>query len=104
MCEEYIGGEARIVESNCFVNSGNPGCRNAAGDGDGDDDAEQRFSPSWHRGTDLPYANHVGRASGLTHCNFVKALTNLTELCVRVCFPSVLCAVGGASEYHYQSI
>ena len=70
MCEEFLGGEARIVESNCFINRGNP-----------QDEAQQHaFVPSWHRGTDLPYAGYVGKSNGLTHCNFVKALTNLTEL------------------------
>ena len=70
MCEEYIGGEARIVESNCFINRGNEG---PDGEPAGPD-----FAPSWHRGADLPFASHS--VNGLTHCNFVKALTNLTEL------------------------
>jgi ectoine hydroxylase-related dioxygenase (phytanoyl-CoA dioxygenase family) len=72
MCEEYIGGEARIVESNCFVNRGNPTSEGGS--------AGQPFAPSWHRGTDLPYASYIGKDSGLVHCNFVKALSNLTEL------------------------
>lgn len=72
MCEEYIGGEARIVESNCFINRGNE-----RPDGKGVKEGEA-FVPSWHRGADLPFAMHS--VDGLAHCNFVKALTNLTEL------------------------
>ena len=70
MCEEYIGGEARIVESNCFINTGNE-LREGQNEG-------TAFVPSWHRGADLPFASHS--VGGLSHCNFVKALTNLTEL------------------------
>ena len=68
MCEEYIGGEARIVESNCFMNTGNDPSTMSTGE----------FVPGWHRGADLPYATHS--EGGLVHCNFVKALSNLTEL------------------------
>jgi ectoine hydroxylase-related dioxygenase (phytanoyl-CoA dioxygenase family) len=72
-CEEYIGGEARIVESNGFINTGNSKgfARDALAPG-------ETFVPSWHRGADLPYASHS--VNGLSHCNFVKALTNLTPL------------------------
>ncbi len=70
MCEEYIGGEARIVESNCFINTGNE-----LPEGQLEQDP---FVPSWHRGADLPFASHS--VGGLSYCNFVKALTNLTDL------------------------
>jgi hypothetical protein len=72
-CEEYIGGEARIVESNGFINSGN-----SKGFARDPLAAGETFVPSWHRGADLPYASHA--VGGLSHCNFVKALTNLTPL------------------------
>eukprot|EP01052_Picozoa_sp_SAG31_P013262 SAG31_NODE_794_length_12043_cov_7.416192_6_plen_293_part_00 len=52
MCEEYIGGEARIVESNCFINS-----RDDA-DEQGRRDSGGTFVPSFHRGTDLPCESH----------------------------------------------
>ena len=62
MAEEIIGGEARVVEMNAHVN------RN------GSDSGTHEF----HRGTDIPFATHTHQ--GLFHCNFVKTLTNLTDL------------------------
>jgi hypothetical protein len=67
MAEELIGGESRIVEFNAHINSRDP---------QWDPDAEERYG--FHSGTDVPFATHV--QNGLLHCNFVKTLTNLTDL------------------------
>ncbi|MBT5142356.1 MAG: hypothetical protein HN559_28290 [Gemmatimonadetes bacterium] len=67
MAEELMACEARIVEMNAHVNSRVP------------EDAKSG-SPRYrfHRGTDIPFGGHV--QGGLFHCNFVKTLTNLTDL------------------------
>ena len=51
-----------------FMNTGNDPSTMSTGE----------FVPGWHRGADLTYATHS--EGGLVHCNFVKALSNLTEL------------------------
>ena len=67
MAEELMGGEARIVEMNAQINSRDP-------------EADPTVEPEYgfHRGTDIAYAGHS--KNGLFHCNFVKTLTNLTDL------------------------
>ena len=67
MAEELMGSEARIVEVNAHINRRDP---------DADLSAPATFG--FHRGTDVPFGTH--RDGGLFHCNFVKTLTNLTEL------------------------
>ena len=67
LAEELLGGEARIVEMNAHINSRGP-----------DQDPAADGHLSFHRGTDIPYAGHTH--NGLFHCNFVKTLTNLTDL------------------------
>ena len=67
MCEELMGGEARIVEMNAHINSRDP-----------DADPTPKPQYGFHRGTDIAFAGHS--QNGLFHCNFVKTLTNLTEL------------------------
>ena len=66
LAEELIGGEARIVEMNAHINSRDP------------DNTWKEGLTGFHRGTDVPYAGHTH--GGLFHCNFVKTLTNLTDL------------------------
>jgi ectoine hydroxylase-related dioxygenase (phytanoyl-CoA dioxygenase family) len=67
MAAEIVGGEIRLVESNALINSRLP---------DWDETEESTFS--FHRGTDVPYGSHT--RNGLYHSNFVKTLTNLTDL------------------------
>ena len=62
MAEEVIGGEARIVEMNAHINHRGP----------------HTGTHDFHRGTDIAFASHT--RDGLYHCNFVKAVTNLTDL------------------------
>ena len=66
LAEELIGGEARIVEMNAHINSRDR------------DNTWEGGLAGFHRGTDVPYAGHTH--GGLFHCNFVKTLTNLTDL------------------------
>ncbi len=66
LAEELMGSEARIVEMNAHINSRDP-----------DNTWEEKLT-GFHRGTDVPYAGHTH--DGLFHCNFVKTLTNLTDL------------------------
>ena len=61
-----MGSEARIVEMNAHINSRDP------------DNTWEENLTGFHRGTDVPYAGHTH--DGLFHCNFVKTLTNLTDL------------------------
>ena len=72
MAEEFIGGEARIVEMNVHINSRDPG------DSGGDDGRTREPRFGFHRGTDAPFACHMH--GGLWHCNFVKTLTTLEDL------------------------
>lgn len=67
MAAEVVGGEIRLVESNAHINSRLP---------DWDEAEDPTFS--FHRGTDVPYGSHM--RNGLYHSNFVKTLTNLTDL------------------------
>jgi len=67
MAEEVIGGEARIVELNAHINRKVPGDKF---------EADHKFD--LHNGMDVPYGAHT--QNGLFHCNFIKTLTNLTEL------------------------
>ena len=67
MSEELIGGEARIVEMNAHLNSKDPNA-----------DFSEPPKYGFHRGTDIPFGSHI--QNGLYHCNFVKTLTNLTDL------------------------
>lgn len=67
MAAEIVGGEIRLVESNAIINSRLP-----------DWDKIEEPSFSFHRGTDVPYGSHTRH--GLYHSNFVKTLTNLTDL------------------------
>lgn len=69
MAAEIIGGEVRMVESNAHINSQAP-------DRNPQEDTTCKYS--FHRGTDVPFGSHT--RNGLYHCNFVKTLTNLTEL------------------------
>jgi len=66
MAEELIGGEARICEVGSIINSRNP--------------KTWQEPPNYglHNGTDIPFGSHI--ENGLYHCNFVKTLTNLTDL------------------------
>ena len=67
MAEELIGGEARIVEMNAHINRRDP-----------DQRCDEPPKYNFHRGTDIPFASYTHH--GLFHCNFVKTLTNLTDL------------------------
>ena len=66
MAEELMACEARIVEMNAHINSRAP------------EPASDSPRYGFHRGTDIPFGGHV--QGGLFHCNFVKTLTNLTDL------------------------
>lgn len=66
MSEELIGGEARIVEVGAIINSRDPRTW------------QERPDYGLHRGTDIKFGSHT--QNGLYHCNFVKTLTNLTDL------------------------
>jgi hypothetical protein len=66
MSEELIGGEARIVEVGGIINSRDPNTY------------KERPDYGLHRGTDIKFGSHI--QNGLYHCNFVKTLTNLTDL------------------------
>jgi len=67
MSEELMGSEARIVEVNAHINHRDP-----------DQNLSEPATFGFHRGTDVPFGTY--RDGGLFHCNFVKTLTNLTEL------------------------
>jgi ectoine hydroxylase-related dioxygenase (phytanoyl-CoA dioxygenase family) len=67
MAEELMGCEARITECNAHINSRVPGYK--LGDPP---------EPQFHRGVDIDFGSHS--VNGLYHCNFVKTLTNLTDL------------------------
>ncbi|NKB65701.1 MAG: hypothetical protein GKR89_01450 [Candidatus Latescibacteria bacterium] len=66
MAEEIIGGSARLEESEAVINRRNPE----------EDSAPLRYG--FHTGTRPQYGTYT--ENGLYHCNFVKTLTNLTEL------------------------
>ncbi len=67
MVEEVVGGSVRIEESEAIINSRDPNA---------DPDAPLRYG--FHAGTRPQYGTYT--ENGLYHCNFVKTLTNLTDL------------------------
>lgn len=67
MAEEIVGGVVRLSESEAIINSRDPETA---------DDPEPTFG--FHYGTRPDHGTYVG--NGLFHSNFVKTLTNLTEL------------------------
>ena len=67
MAEEVIGCEARILELNGHLNEAIPGT-----------DFSQQPKYGFHNGVDTHYGSHYREE--LYHCNFVKTLSNLTEL------------------------
>ena len=67
MAEELVGGTVRLEESEAIINSRNP-------DADAGGPPTYRF----HTGTRPEFGTYF--ENGLYHCNFVKTLTNLTEL------------------------
>jgi ectoine hydroxylase-related dioxygenase (phytanoyl-CoA dioxygenase family) len=67
MAEELMASEARITEVNAHINSRDPA-----------EDLSKPPQYGFHRGTDIPFGSHT--VNGLYHCNFVKTLTNLTDL------------------------
>jgi ectoine hydroxylase-related dioxygenase (phytanoyl-CoA dioxygenase family) len=67
MAEELIGGTARLEESEAVINRRDP-------DATFDEPPHYGF----HTGTRPHYGTY--EENGLYHCNFVKTLTNLTEL------------------------
>jgi ectoine hydroxylase-related dioxygenase (phytanoyl-CoA dioxygenase family) len=69
MAAEIVGGEVRMVESNAHINTRDP---------DWESHTDESFRYAFHRGTDVPFGTHTRH--GLYHCNFVKTLTNLTDL------------------------
>ena len=69
MAAELIGGEVRMVESNAHINARAPQWESLD---------PVTYEYPFHRGTDVPFGSHT--RNGLYHCNFVKTLTNLTDL------------------------
>ena len=67
MAEEVVGGIVRLSESEAIINSR---------DSDSYTDPEPKYN--FHFGTRPPHGTYTG--NGLFHSNFVKTLTNLTEL------------------------
>ena len=67
MAEEFVGGAVRLEESEAIINSRPP---------DYDPTAPRRFG--FHTGTRPDLGTYT--ENGLFHCNFVKTLTNLTDL------------------------
>ena len=67
MAEEVVGGVVRLSESEAIINSRDP-----------DSYADPEPSFGFHFGTRPPHGTYTG--NGLFHSNFVKTLTNLTEL------------------------
>ena len=67
MAEEVVGGVVRLSESEAIINRRDP---------DSYTDPEPSFG--FHFGTRPPHGIYTG--NGLFHSNFVKTLTNLTEL------------------------
>jgi hypothetical protein len=64
--EELIGSQSRVVEVGGIINSRLP------------DMDPKKPNYGFHRGTEINFGSHI--QNGLYHCNFVKVLTNLTEL------------------------
>lgn len=67
MAEELVGGSVRLEESEAIINSRAP---------DFDPNAPARYG--FHTGTRADLGTYT--ENGLFHCNFVKTLTNLTDL------------------------
>ena len=67
MAEEFVGGAVRLEESEAIINSRAP---------DYDPTTPVRFG--FHTGTRPDLGTYT--ENGLFHCNFVKTLTNLTDL------------------------
>ncbi|MDA1086751.1 MAG: phytanoyl-CoA dioxygenase family protein [Verrucomicrobia bacterium] len=67
MCEEILGCPSRLTELNGHLNSRPP-----------DLDLSKPPDFGFHTGVDIAFGSHTH--NGLYHCNFVKALTNLTDL------------------------
>jgi ectoine hydroxylase-related dioxygenase (phytanoyl-CoA dioxygenase family) len=67
LAEEIMGCEARITEFNAHLNSRDPAA-----------DLSKPPEFGFHHGVDIPFGSHT--VNGLYHCNFVKCLTNLTDL------------------------
>jgi hypothetical protein len=67
MAEELVGGSVRLEESEGIINSRPP---------DFDPNAPRRYG--FHTGTRPEFGTYT--ENGLFHCNFVKTLTNLTDL------------------------
>ncbi|MCE7983059.1 MAG: hypothetical protein DYG89_17890 [Caldilinea sp. CFX5] len=67
MAEEFVGGVVRLEESEAIINSRAP---------DYDPGAPVRYG--FHTGTRPDLGTYT--ENGLFHCNFVKTLTNLTDL------------------------
>ncbi len=67
MAEELVGGKVRLEESEAIINSRPP---------DYDANAPARYG--FHTGTRPEFGTYT--ENGLFHCNFVKTLTNLTDL------------------------
>lgn len=67
MAEELVGCEVRINETAGIINTKDPATQ-STGD----------FKYGFHSGTQIDFGSHYH--GGLYHCNFVKTLTNLTDL------------------------
>jgi hypothetical protein len=67
MAEELVGGSVRLEESEGIINSRPP-----------DYDAKAPVRYGFHTGTRPEFGTYT--ENGLFHCNFVKTLTNLTDL------------------------
>lgn len=67
MAEELVGGSVRIEESEAIINSRDPSA-----------DPNAPVTYGFHTGTRPHYGTYT--ENGLYHCNFVKTLTNLTDL------------------------
>lgn len=67
MAEELVGGTVRLEESEAIINSRSPNA-----------DAGGPPAYRFHTGTRPKFGTYF--ENGLYHCNFVKTLTNLTEL------------------------
>ena len=67
MAEEFVGGDVRLEESEAIINSRDPQYDPAAPEHYG-----------FHTGTRPDFGTYT--ENGLFHCNFVKTLTDLTDL------------------------
>jgi hypothetical protein len=67
MAEELVGGSVRLEESEAVINTRNP-----------EENLDESPRYGFHTGTRPQVGTYT--ENGLYHCNFVKTLTNLTEL------------------------